>query len=80
VIDVVMPKWGDTMQTGVIVEWMVEVGETVALGDVLATVETDKVQADIETPAAGVVREIVVEEGDEAEVGAVVARIEAPAG
>ncbi|HMJ03936.1 MAG TPA: biotin/lipoyl-containing protein [Conexibacter sp.] len=75
-IDVTMPKWGDTMQTGVIVEWMVEAGEQVVEGDVLATVETEKVQADVEAPAAGTVRELLVEEGDEAAVGAVLARIE----
>lgn len=75
-IDVVMPKWGETMQTGVILEWLVEVGEQVGTGDALAVVETEKVQADVESPAAGTVHEVLVEEGDEADVGAVIARIE----
>lgn len=78
-LDVVMPKWGDTMQAGVLAEWMVGPGEEVAAGEVLATVETEKVEAEIESPAAGTVVELLVEEGDEAEVGAVIARIE-PAG
>jgi pyruvate/2-oxoglutarate dehydrogenase complex dihydrolipoamide acyltransferase (E2) component len=75
-IDVVMPKWGDTMQEGVIVEWSVAVGDTVAEGDALAAVETEKVEADIESPAAGVVVGLLVEEGESADVGAVVARLE----
>lgn len=78
-IDVVMPRWGDTMRTGVISEWMVEPGEEVEAGEVLAIVETEKVLAEVESPAAGTVAELLVQEGDEADVGAVIARIE-PAG
>jgi pyruvate/2-oxoglutarate dehydrogenase complex dihydrolipoamide acyltransferase (E2) component len=76
-VEVVMPKWGDTMQEGVIVEWSVAVGDEVAEGDPLATVETDKVEADIESPAAGTVVEILVPEGEAADVGAPVARLQA---
>lgn len=76
-LDVVMPKWGDTMQEGVIVEWSVAVGDEVAEGDALATVETDKVEADIESPTAGTVVEILVPEGEAADVGAPVARLRA---
>jgi pyruvate/2-oxoglutarate dehydrogenase complex dihydrolipoamide acyltransferase (E2) component len=76
-VDVVMPKWGDTMQEGVIVEWGVAVGDEVAEGEALATVETDKVEADIESPVAGTVVEILVPEGEAAEVGAPVARLRA---
>jgi pyruvate/2-oxoglutarate dehydrogenase complex dihydrolipoamide acyltransferase (E2) component len=74
-VDVVMPKWGDTMQEGVIVEWSVEVGDEVAEGDALAAVETEKIEADIEAPAAGTVVEILVPEGEAAQVGALVARL-----
>lgn len=77
--DVVMPKWGDTMQSGVITEWMVEPGEEVAVGEVLAVVETEKVLAEVESPVAGTIAELLVEEGDEADVGEVIARIQ-PAG
>lgn len=75
-IDVTMPKWGDTMQSGVITEWMVGVGEPVEGGDVLATVETEKVTQDITAPVAGTIVELLVDDGDEADVGAVIARLE----
>jgi pyruvate/2-oxoglutarate dehydrogenase complex dihydrolipoamide acyltransferase (E2) component len=80
VLDVTMPKWGDTMQSGVIIEWMVGPGETIEAGEVLATVETEKVLSEITAPVAGTVVEILVEEGDEADVGDVVARLEPSGG
>jgi pyruvate/2-oxoglutarate dehydrogenase complex dihydrolipoamide acyltransferase (E2) component len=55
----------------------VAVGDEVAEGEALATVETDKVEADIESPVAGTVVEILVPEGEAAEVGAPVARLRA---
>lgn len=79
-IDVTMPKWGDTMQSGVITEWMVEPGDEVAAGEVLATVETEKVLAELTAPAAGTIAEILVEDGDDADVGSVVARIKPSSG
>jgi 2-oxoglutarate dehydrogenase E2 component (dihydrolipoamide succinyltransferase) len=75
-MDVVLPKWGMTMQEAVIGEWMVAVGDEVTEGQPLVTVESDKVDADVESPAAGTVAEILVPTGETAEVGAVIARIQ----
>ena len=74
-MDVILPKWGMTMQEGTITEWVVSVGDELTEGDVIATVETEKVDTDLEAPATGVLDEIVVEAGTTVEVGAVVARI-----
>jgi pyruvate/2-oxoglutarate dehydrogenase complex dihydrolipoamide acyltransferase (E2) component len=74
-MDVTMPKWGMSMQEGLLSEWLVAVGDTVTEGQPLATVETEKVDAEIEAPEAGVVAELLVEAGTEVEVGTVIARL-----
>ena len=74
-MDVMMPKWGMSMQEGLLSEWLVAVGDTVTEGQPLATVETEKVDAEIEAPEAGVVAELLVEAGTEVEVGTVIARL-----
>jgi pyruvate/2-oxoglutarate dehydrogenase complex dihydrolipoamide acyltransferase (E2) component len=74
-MDVTMPKWGMSMQEGLLSSWMVAVGDQVTEGQVIATVETEKVDAEIESPVEGVIAEILVEEGTEVEVGSVIAVI-----
>jgi pyruvate/2-oxoglutarate dehydrogenase complex dihydrolipoamide acyltransferase (E2) component len=74
--EVVLPKWGMTMQEGVIAEWLVAVGDTVADGQPIARVETEKVEAELEAPAAGTISELLVEPGTSVEVGTLVARLE----
>jgi pyruvate/2-oxoglutarate dehydrogenase complex dihydrolipoamide acyltransferase (E2) component len=74
-MDVTMPKWGMSMQEGLLSSWHVAVGDSVIEGQAIATVETEKVDADIESPGSGVVSELLVEEGTEVEVGAVIARL-----
>ena len=75
-MDVVLPKWGMSMQDAVVAEWLVAVGDTVTEGQPLATVETDKVEAAVESPGAGTVLELLAAAGDTVDVGAVMARIE----
>lgn len=75
-MDITMPKWGMTMQEGVLVEWLVAVGDVVTEGQPVATVETEKVDSDIESPAAGTVTELLAETGETVEVGTVIARLE----
>lgn len=74
-MEVTLPKWGMTMQEGTITEWQAAVGDEVAEGQVLATIETEKVDAEIEAPASGVLEEILVSAGETVEVGTVIARI-----
>lgn len=75
-MDVVLPKWGVSMQEGTLTEWKVEVGASVNEGDAIAHVETDKVDADLEAPVTGKLVERRAEAGDTVRVGAVVAVIE----
>jgi pyruvate dehydrogenase E2 component (dihydrolipoamide acetyltransferase) len=75
-MDVVLPKWGVSMQEGTIAEWYVEEGAEVAEDDPLAAIVTDKVDADLEAPVAGTLAKRLVAAGDTVPVGGVVAVIE----
>lgn len=68
-VKVKMPKLGETAEQVAVLEWLVAEGETVAEGDTLMRVETDKVDADFPSPVAGVVTELLVAPDDEVEVG-----------
>lgn len=74
-MDILMPKWGMTMQEGDLLEWLVAVGDSVDEGTPLATVSTEKVDADIESPIAGTITELLAAAGDTVEVGTVIARL-----
>jgi pyruvate/2-oxoglutarate dehydrogenase complex dihydrolipoamide acyltransferase (E2) component len=75
-MDITLPKWGMTMQEATISEWLVAVGDSVTEGQPIVRVESDKVDAEVESPGAGTLAEIVVPDGDTAEVGAVLGRLE----
>jgi pyruvate dehydrogenase E2 component (dihydrolipoamide acetyltransferase) len=70
-----MPKLGMNMTEGTIVEWLVEEGDQVSVGQPLLEVETDKVVQVVESPTAGVVSRITKEEGDAVPCGNVMAVI-----
>src|SRR5512142_1938873 len=72
-IEITMPKLSDTMEEGTILRWFKRVGEPVAKGEVLAEVETDKADMELEAEQNGTLGEIRVKEGDAAAVGAVIA-------
>ncbi|MDE2852806.1 MAG: hypothetical protein OXN88_01405 [Chloroflexota bacterium] len=71
-----MPKFGMTMEEGLIVEWLVAEGDTVAEGDGIVLIETEKVSTELEAPAAGQVVELSCEVDDEVPVGTIIAYIE----
>ncbi|MCT4560975.1 MAG: E3 binding domain-containing protein, partial [Crocinitomicaceae bacterium] len=70
-----MPKLSDTMTEGVVAEWTKKVGDTVASGEVLAEIETDKATMEFESFYDGVLLHIGVEKGQTAPVNAVLAVI-----
>jgi pyruvate dehydrogenase E2 component (dihydrolipoamide acetyltransferase) len=72
---VVMPKMSDMMEEGKVLTWLKKVGDQVSKGDVLAEVETEKVNIEINAYASGILREIVVPVGQSAAVGAPIAYI-----
>lgn len=70
-----MPKMGDAMTEGKVLKWRKRPGESVAKGEPIAEIETDKVNVDIEAEDAGTLVEILVGEGQTAAVGAKIATI-----
>ncbi|MDE2638226.1 MAG: biotin attachment protein [Chloroflexota bacterium] len=75
-IPIYMPKFGMTMEEGLIVEWLVAEGDSVAEGDGIVVIETEKVSTEVESPAGGVVVELSCEVDDEVPVGQVIGYIE----
>jgi 2-oxoglutarate dehydrogenase E2 component (dihydrolipoamide succinyltransferase) len=73
--DVVIPALGESISEGTISRWLVKSGEDVKVDQPLLELETDKVTAEIPSPAAGVVTELLFATGADVKVGAVVARI-----
>jgi pyruvate dehydrogenase E2 component (dihydrolipoamide acetyltransferase) len=72
-VDVTMPKLSDTMEEGKILRWMKKPGDPVAIGEIIAEVETDKANMELEAYDEGVLAEVRVAEGQSAPVGAVIA-------
>jgi len=77
--DVLMPQMGESIAEGTIVRWIKKVGDSVDRDEPLFEISTDKVDAEIPSPAAGVLTEIRAHEGETVPVNSVVAVI-APAG
>ena len=70
-----MPQMGESIAEGTIVRWMKKVGESVDRDEPLFEISTDKVDAEIPSPAAGVLAEIAVTEGQTVPVNSIVATI-----
>src|SRR2546422_203936 len=77
-VDVTMPKLSDTMEEGKILKWLKHPGDRVAIGEIIAEVETDKANMELEAYDEGTLAEVRVQEGESAPVGAVIAVLAAP--
>jgi 2-oxoglutarate dehydrogenase E2 component (dihydrolipoamide succinyltransferase) len=73
--DVPMPQMGESITEGTLTKWLKKVGDTVARDEPIFEISTDKVDAEIPSPAAGVLTEIKVQEGQTVSVGSIVAVI-----
>lgn len=71
--DVVMPQMGESIAEGTITKWLKKLGERVERDEPLFEISTDKVDAEIPSPAAGTLTEVRFKEGDTVEVNTVVA-------
>jgi pyruvate dehydrogenase E1 component beta subunit len=77
-IELKMPALSPTMEEGTLAKWLVKEGDSVASGDILAEIETDKATMEFEAVDEGTVARILVPEGtDEVKVGTVIALIDA---
>src|SRR5205823_6862888 len=74
--EVVMPQMGESIAEGTITKWLKKVGEHVERDEPLFEISTDKVDAEIPSPAAGTLSEIRFKEGDTVEVNTVVAMLD----
>ncbi|MEM9081563.1 MAG: dihydrolipoyllysine-residue succinyltransferase [Verrucomicrobiota bacterium] len=74
VVEVKIPPFGESIATASVAAWSVDAGAQVAKGQILVSLETDKVSQELESPADGVI-EILVPEGEEVAIGTVLAKI-----
>jgi pyruvate dehydrogenase E2 component (dihydrolipoamide acetyltransferase) len=70
---ITMPKWGLSMKTGKVIEWFVAEGDTIAKGDDIVDIETDKIAGTLESPTGGLLRRIIAQPDADLPVGAVLA-------
>jgi pyruvate dehydrogenase E2 component (dihydrolipoamide acetyltransferase) len=73
--EIILPKMGDAMSEGIIVQWYKNLGDTVKKGDVVTEIETDKSNVEIEAESDGIVEFIGANPGDVVPVGTVIMRI-----
>ena len=78
--EVVMPQMGESIAEGTITKWLKKVGERVERDEPLFEISTDKVDAEIPSPAAGTLTEVRFKEGDTVEVNTVVALLDGDQG
>ena len=75
-VDVIMPQMGESIAEGTVTKWLKNVGDPIERDEPLFEISTDKVDAEIPSPAAGVLLEIRGREGDTVEVNTIVAVID----
>ncbi|HEY6906107.1 MAG TPA: biotin/lipoyl-containing protein, partial [Ignavibacteriaceae bacterium] len=75
VIDIAMPKMGESVMEGTILKWHKKVGEKVQKDETIFEISTDKVDTEVPSPAEGTIAEILVAEQETVEVGTIVARL-----
>ena len=74
-IDVIMPKLGESITEGTILEWKKNIGDMIDKDETLLEISTDKVDSEVPCPAAGKVIEILYKVNDVVAVGEVIARV-----
>ena len=79
-VDVIMPQMGESIFEGTITKWLKKPGDKIERDEPLFEISTDKVDAEIPSPAAGVLKEIKVKEGQTVPIQTVVASIDAAGG
>ncbi len=75
ITDVIMPKMGESITEGTILEWKKKVGDTIKMDETLLEIATDKVDSEVPSPAEGFIVEILYDVNDTVAVGEIIARI-----
>jgi pyruvate dehydrogenase E2 component (dihydrolipoamide acetyltransferase) len=73
--EVIMPKMGDGMEEGTLLEWLKKDGDKVKHGDIIGTIQTDKATLELESPGKGILTAILLKEGETVPVGKPIALI-----
>lgn len=73
-----MPKLGQTMEAGLVQQWLKQEGDRVEQGEAIAVIESEKFTEELEAREAGVLRKILIAEGEEAPPGAPIGIVAAP--
>jgi len=76
-VDIVMPQMGESIVEGTVTKWLKKPGDSVQRDEPLFEISTDKVDAEIPSPATGILKEIKVQEGQTVAINTVVATLEA---
>ncbi|MCH8902068.1 MAG: 2-oxo acid dehydrogenase subunit E2, partial [Chloroflexi bacterium] len=76
--EVVMPQMGADMEEGTIIRWLKQAGDAVERGEIIAEIETDKANVEIESFESGVFRKALASEGDTVDVGTIIAIVASP--
>ena len=63
-VEFLMPKFGEVMEEGKLIEWIKKEGDAVEKGEVVLEIETDKANTDVESTATGIIQKILVQEGE----------------
>ena len=74
-IDVIMPKLGESITEGTILEWKKNLGDTISRDETILEISTDKVDSEVPSPASGKLIEILYDKNEVVAVGKVIARI-----
>jgi 2-oxoglutarate dehydrogenase E2 component (dihydrolipoamide succinyltransferase) len=75
VIEIAMPKMGESVMEGTVIKWHKKVGDAIKKDETIFEISTDKVDTEIPSPEAGTLAEILVGEQETVEVGTIVAKL-----
>jgi len=75
-VEILMPKFGEVMEEGTLIEWKKKEGDAVTKGEVILEIETDKANTDVESTATGIIQQILVQEGQTVAVNTPLALID----
>src|SRR5690606_19182245 len=76
VVDLVMPKMGESIMEATVLKWHKQPGDTVKMDETVLEIATDKVDSEVPSTAAGTITEILFKENDVVPVGTVIARVD----